>query len=392
MKLKVEIKIVPPLTKWIDGDLEANQIKQVKIEDLLEREPISIENPIIRRDVNNKVLLVTGAAGSIGSEISRQLSIHEFKHLILIDQAESALYDLQQELFQKDIKNFTVIVADIRDEIRMREIFSFYYPDKVYHAAAYKHVPLMESSPYEAVKINVAGTKIIADISLEFNVKRFVMISTDKAVNPTNVMGATKRVAEMYISCLSKNSSLTKFTVTRFGNVLGSNGSVIPLFKKQIKKGGPLTVTHKKITRFFMTIPEACGLVLEAGSMGEGGEIYIFDMGKSVKIFDLAKKMIHLSGFSYPKEIDIKITGLRPGEKLYEELLANGENTKKTYHKKIMIAKTMKLNYSEIQKNIKNICDNSNIYSNDEIVSKLKEIVPEYISQNSNFEKLDKVI
>ncbi|CAL2094127.1 nucleoside-diphosphate sugar epimerase/dehydratase [Tenacibaculum sp. 190524A02b] len=393
LKLGVKVKIVPPLSKWIDGDLEANQIKQVKIEDLLNRKPISIDNPIVKRDVNNKVILVTGAAGSIGSEISRQLSNYNYKHLVLIDQAESDLYDLQQELIQKGRKNFTAIVADVRDRIRMADIFDIYQPNKVFHAAAYKHVPLMEMSPYEAVKINIGGTKNIADLSIEHQIERFVMVSTDKAVNPTNVMGATKRVAEMYISCLSNSKSHnTKFTTTRFGNVLGSNGSVIPLFKKQIENGGPLTVTHKDITRYFMTIPEACRLVLEAGTMGNGGEIYIFDMGKSVKIFDIAKRMIHLSGLRYPDDIDIKITGLRPGEKLYEELLANGENTTPTYHEKIMIAKNQEINYSIISKKIIDLCESNKTHNNHKTVQLIKDIVPEYISNNSIYEKLDSSI
>ncbi|CAL2088200.1 Capsular polysaccharide biosynthesis protein CapD [Tenacibaculum sp. 190524A02b] len=393
LKLGVKVKIVPPLSKWIDGDLEANQIKQVKIEDLLNRKPISIDNPIVKRDVNNKVILVTGAAGSIGSEISRQLSNYNYKHLVLIDQAESDLYDLQQELVQKGRKNFTAIVADVRDRIRMADIFDIYQPNKVFHAAAYKHVPLMEMSPYEAVKINIGGTKNIADLSIEHQIERFVMVSTDKAVNPTNVMGATKRVAEMYISCLSNSKSHnTKFTTTRFGNVLGSNGSVIPLFKKQIENGGPLTVTHKDITRYFMTIPEACRLVLEAGTMGNGGEIYIFDMGKSVKIFDIAKRMILLSGLRYPDDIDIKITGLRPGEKLYEELLANGENTTPTYHEKIMIAKNQEINYSIISKKIIDLCESNKTHNNHKTVQLIKDIVPEYISNNSIYEKLDSSI
>lgn len=390
LSLGVKVKIVPPLSKWIDGDLEATQIKQVKIEDLLNRKPISIDNPIVGREVNNKVVLVTGAAGSIGSEISRQLSTYKLQHLILVDQAESPLYEIEQELIQNGFTNFTAFVADVRDFDRMNEIFEEFKPQKVFHAAAYKHVPLMEKSPYEAVKINVLGTKNIADLAIKHKVERFVMVSTDKAVNPTNVMGATKRIAEMYISCLSNNKDhTTKFTTTRFGNVLGSNGSVIPLFKKQIENGGPLTVTHKDITRYFMTIPEACRLVLEAGTMGNGGEIYIFDMGESVKIFDIAKRMIHLSGFSYPDEIDIKITGLRPGEKLYEELLANGENTTPTYHEKIMIAKTQKINTTNISQKIEKLCfSNSNI-NNLNTVSLMKEIVPEYISQNSIYQELD---
>ena len=389
--LNVKVKIVPPLTQWIDGTLEANQIKQVRIDDLLDRQQILIDNPIVKREVDNKIILVTGAAGSIGSEISRQLASYNLIQLILIDQAESALYDLQQELHQKAISNFSALVADVRDKNRMREIFEKYKPQKVFHAAAYKHVPLMEDSPYEAVKINVLGTKTIVDLSIKFKVERFVMVSTDKAVNPTNVMGATKRVAEMYISCTSKLQKKTKFTITRFGNVLGSNGSVIPLFKKQIENGGPLTVTDKGITRYFMTIPEACRLVLEAGTMGEGGEIYIFDMGKSVKIFDMAKRMISLSGLKYPDDIDIKITGLRPGEKLYEELLADGENTTKTYHDKIMIAKTQKIDAKEIKPKIEELTTTFSDLNNSDLVAVMKDLVPEYVSNNSEFEKLDNV-
>lgn len=392
LDLGVKVKIVPPLSKWINGDLQATQIKQVKIEDLLNRKPISIDNPIVEREVNNKVILVTGAAGSIGSEISRQLSSYKHKHLVLVDQAESPLYEIQQELYQSGVKNFTAIVADVRDKERMREIFLEFKPEKVFHAAAYKHVPLMELSPYEAVKINIGGTKNIADLAIEFNVDRFVMVSTDKAVNPTNVMGATKRVAEMYISCLSARlNHKTKFTTTRFGNVLGSNGSVIPLFKKQIENGGPLTVTHKDITRYFMTIPEACRLVLEAGTMGNGGEIYIFDMGKSVKIYEIAKRMIHLSGLKFPEDIDIKITGLRPGEKLYEELLANGENTTPTYHEKIMIAKTQEINVEYIVGHIENLCNKNLEQDNFKTVELIKTIVPEYVSNNSIYQELDEV-
>lgn len=390
LKLGVKVKIVPPLSKWIDGDLEANQIKNIKIEDLLDRKPISIDNPIVQRDVNNKVILVTGAAGSIGSEISRQLSLYNYKQLVLIDQAESALYDLQQEFVQKNNINITSIVADVRDKKRMSEIFKKHKPEKVFHAAAYKHVPLMEDSPYEAVKINIGGTKIIADLSIKHNVERFVMVSTDKAVNPTNVMGATKRVAEMYVSSLSNSTNHnTKFTITRFGNVLGSNGSVIPLFKKQIKNGGPLTVTHKDITRYFMTIPEACCLVLEAGTMGNGGEIYIFDMGKSVKIYEIAKRMIHLSGLKFPEDIDIKITGLRPGEKLYEELLASGENTSPTYHEKIMIAKNQDIDSLFTINKILDLCISNEQYDDKKTVQLIKGIVPEYKSNNSIYEKLD---
>ena len=389
LALGIQPKIVPPLKKWIDGDFNANEIKDVKIEDLLDRKPISIDNPIIKRDVEGKTILVTGAAGSIGSEISRQISTFNHKHLILVDQGESPLYEIQQELIRKRITNFTAIVADVRDINRIDSIFAKYKPNKIYHAAAYKHVPLMESTPYEAVKINIQGTKNIADLSVKHEVEKFVMVSTDKAVNPTNVMGATKRVAEMYISCLSKQQKTTKFITTRFGNVLGSNGSVIPLFTKQIKEGGPLTVTHKDITRYFMTIPEACQLVIEAGSMGNGGEIYIFDMGKSVKIYDIAKRMIHLSGLKHPDDIDIKITGLRPGEKLYEELLANGENTTPTYHEKIMIAKNQQINHNEILIKILQLCEDNKLIDNTNSVRLIKEIVPEFLSNNSQYEKLD---
>lgn len=391
INLDVDVKIVPPLTKWIGGDLSANQIRQIKIEDLLDRAPINIDNPVVQREVSGKVVLVSGAAGSIGSEISRQLSLYDCKHLVLIDQAESDLYDLQQELIQKGFTNFSAIVSDVRDHFKINRIFKKYKPNRVFHAAAYKHVPLMEKSPYEAIKVNVLGTKNMADLSIKHNIERFVMVSTDKAVNPTNVMGASKRIAELYISCVSQSSKNTKFTITRFGNVLGSNGSVIPLFKKQIENGGPLTVTHKEITRYFMTIPEACSLVLEAGTMGKGGEIYIFDMGKSVKIYEIAKRMIHLSGLKYPTDIDIKITGLRPGEKLYEELLADGENTTKTYHEKIMIAKTQNVDYSIVKEKVDNISSNFRVLNNSDLVKFMKEIVPEYVSKNSQFEILDKV-
>lgn len=389
IKLGVDVKIVPPISKWVDGNLNANQIERLNIDDLLEREPIVIDNPIVNKEVADKVIFVTGAAGSIGSEISRQLAKYPVKMLILLDHAESQLYDLQQELIQSDFKKFKAIVTDVRDVARMNKLFEAFKPHKVFHAAAYKHVPLMESNPYEAVNINVFGTKTIVDLSVKYNVDRFVMISTDKAVNPTNVMGATKRVAELYVEYVSDRNSNTKFTITRFGNVLGSNGSVVPLFKKQIKNGGPITVTHKDITRYFMTIPEACSLVLEAGTMGTGGEIYIFDMGKSVKIFDMAKRMISLSGFKYPEDIDIKITGLRPGEKLYEELLASSENTIKTYHPKIMIAKTSGYNNDNILEQLNQLNTKKTILSNSEIVSMIKDMVPEFISNNSVFEELD---
>ena len=384
----VQVKIVPPIEDWINGELKLSQIKQVQIEDLLDRAPINIKNSRISNELRNKVVVVTGGAGSIGSELVRQIANCDYKSLIVIDQAESALYDLQQELKQNGFHNFIPIVGDIRDKNRMSAIFQEHRPNLVFHAAAYKHVPLMEYNSYEAIKINVAGTKVIVDLSLDNNVDKFIFVSTDKAVNPTNVMGATKRIAEMYISCAQQNNK-TKFITTRFGNVLGSNGSVIPLFKKQIENGGPLTVTHKDITRYFMTIPEAAQLVLEAGGMGQGGEIFIFDMGESVKIFDLAKNMIKLSGLRYPEDIDIKITGLRPGEKLYEELLANGEDTMPTYHKKIMISKSRELLYEETKSKINELCV-SNMFFNENTVRMMKEIVPEYVSNNSDLCKLDK--
>ena len=384
----VQVKIVPPVEQWINGELRVSQIKQIQIEDLLDRAPINIRNSKISDEVKNKVILVTGGAGSIGSEIVRQICTYDYKALIIIDQSESALYDLQQELKQNGYHNFMPIVGDVRDKNRLNNLFQEYRPNIVFHAAAYKHVPLMEYNAYEAIKINIAGTKVVADLSLSHNVNKFIFISTDKAVNPTNVMGATKRIAEMYVSCMQQEGR-TKFITTRFGNVLGSNGSVIPLFKKQIEKGGPLTVTHEDVTRFFMTIPEASQLVLEAGAMGDGGEIFIFDMGESVKIFDLAKNMIKLSGLRYPEDINIKITGLRPGEKLYEELLANGENTLPTYHKKIMIGKTRELDYTLVRSKIDELCV-SNMFFNGSTVALMKEIVPEYISNNSELCLLDK--
>ena len=385
----VKVKIVPAIDKWIDGQLNIGQIKPVKIEDLLDRDTIEIDNPVIKRNLKNKTVLVTGAAGSIGSEIARQISRCNVKQLILVDQAESPLYDLQQEFVQTKYSNFSSEVADVRDYSRMQQIFDKYNPQYVFHAAAYKHVPLMEANPYEAVRVNIFGTKLLADLSILHKVEKFVMVSTDKAVNPTNVMGTTKRIAEMYITSLAKNG-ITKFITTRFGNVLGSNGSVIPLFKKQIEVGGPLTVTHKDITRYFMTIPEACQLVLEAGIMGNGGEIYVFDMGASIKIYDVAIKMIQLSGLKFPEDIDIEISGLRPGEKLYEELLANNENTQPTYHEKIMIAKVPTINTSEVKLKIEEICEVNLESDNFKVVSLLKELVPEYLSKNSIYEKLDK--
>jgi len=388
--LNLKVKIVPPIQNWIDGDLSVGQIKDVKIEDLLGRAPIHILNPELEHEYEHKVILITGAAGSIGSEIARKLTNYKFKQLILLDIAESPLYELQQEFVLKGYTNFVPIIADIKDQKRIDKIFEKYKPSIVYHAAAYKHVPLMENNPYEALRVNVCGTKNIANLSVIHGIDKFVLISTDKAVNPTNVMGASKRIAELYVSCL-KGKGKTKFITTRFGNVLGSNGSVIPLFKNQIKGGGPLTVTHKDITRYFMTIPEACQLVLEAATMGNGGEIFVFDMGKSVKIFDLAKNMIILSGLRYPEDIDIKLTGLRPGEKIYEELLADGEKTVNTYHEKIMIARTKPFDINKTESSIINLCKIGIETSNLEIVSIIKNLVPEYVSKNSKYEILDSV-
>lgn len=386
-KLDVKIKIVPPVENWIDGTLKTSQIKEIRIEDLLSRKPIQLNNKIVKEELKGKTILVTGAAGSIGSEITNQISNYNYKKLIVLDQAESPLYDLQQSFIQKGVANFKCIVADVRNKDRLELLFKNNEIDIVYHAAAYKHVPLMENNPYEAVRVNVLGTKNVMDLAAQYHVKKFVMVSTDKAVNPTNVMGATKRVAEIYASSKAKTSK-TQFITTRFGNVLGSNGSVIPLFKKQIKEGGPLTLTHKKITRYFMTIPEACQLVLEAGAIGKGREVFVFDMGKSVKIFDLAKKMIRLSGFKYPSEIDIKIIGLRPGEKLYEELIGDKESNIPTHNPKIMIARVESSITKEELLNCLSLLQKDSI-SKIEIVKQLKKIVPEYISKNSVFSSLD---
>lgn len=396
--LPVKIKITPQISKWIDGTYKPNQITQLKIEDLLGRETIKLDNPIINEHIKNKRILVTGAAGSIGSEISRQIALKDFDQLILIDQAESAIYDIQQILkntiSEEKYNKIEFIVSSIRDVKRMTYLFDNFRPQLVFHAAAYKHVPLMEKYPFEAINTNIHGTKIIADLADTYKVEKFVMVSTDKAVNPTNVMGATKRVAEIYVNYLNSKSE-TNFIVTRFGNVLGSNGSVIPLFKRQLESGGPLTVTHPDITRYFMTIPEACQLVLEAGIMGKGGEIFVFDMGESMKIIDLAKRMIKLSGYKYPEEIDIKIVGLRPGEKIYEELLANDENTIKTHHEKIMIAKVNTCNSTQTIQLIENLCNKSSNVENRndifELVKIIKQIVPEFISQNSDYQELDKI-
>ena len=390
LDLGLTVKAVPHISLWMNGTFTSTQIQDIKIEDLLEREPIKIDNINVIREVLDKTILVTGAAGSIGSEICRQLLQYKPKQIVMLDQAESPLYDLQFELknnepYKKYVDSMAFVIANVKDYSRMEEVFEQYRPNLVYHAAAYKHVPFMEENPYEAVYVNVFGSKNVADLAIKYGAEKFVMVSTDKAVNPTNVMGATKRMAEIYIQ--SRSTERTHFVTTRFGNVLGSNGSVIPLFKKQLAAGGPLTVTHKDIIRYFMTIPEACNLVLEAGAMGQGGDIFVFDMGKPVKIYDLAKKMIQLSGL---KGIEIKEIGLRPGEKLYEELLATKENNIPTYHPKILRAEVRKYKLEDIDREYGELQDILYTLDDRQIVAKMKSIVPEFISNNSVCCELDK--
>lgn len=389
LRLKVDVRKVPTTKSWIDGEFSTKQIAKININDLLGRKSIVLDEARIQEELKERVILISGAAGSIGSGLVRQLAGYNPIKLIMLDQAESPLYDIHNEL-KDEFPNvdFEVVIGDIRNFERMKNLFDKFKPTYVFHAAAYKHVPLMEDNPSEAILTNVFGTRNLVDLAVANKVDKFVMISTDKAVNPTNVMGASKRIAEIYAQRANSTSD-TKFITTRFGNVLGSNGSVIPLFQRQIDQGGPITVTDERITRFFMTIPEACQLVLEAGSMGNGGEIFVFDMGKSVKIVDLAKKMIQLSGLELGKDIQIKFTGLRPGEKLYEELLAKEENTMTTHHPQILIAKTREEDEVQIQR-VQELIDLFNSQDNDAIVSKMKEIVPEFISNNSRYEKLDK--
>ena len=390
LDLGLKVKSVPHISKWINDSFTLNQIQDIKIEDLLERESIKLDNANIVRQVYDKIVMVTGAAGSIGSEICRQLTQYHPAKIIMVDQAESPMYDLQFELrntapYNKAVDNMVFVIANIKDQPRMQQVFEQYHPQIIYHAAAYKHVPFMEENPYEALLVNVFGTKNIADLAMQYHTEKFVMISTDKAVNPTNVMGATKRMAEIYIQ--SRCGTDTHFVTTRFGHVLGSNGSVIPLFKQQLSAGGPLTVTHRDIVRYFMTIPEACNLVLEAGAMGGGGDIFVFDMGAPVKIYDLATKMIQLSGL---KNIQIKEIGLRPGEKLYEELLATKENTLPTYHPKILRASVRKYAAEEIDTLYQQLRDLMPTFDDMKLVGKMKQIVPEFHSQNSIFAQLDK--
>jgi FlaA1/EpsC-like NDP-sugar epimerase len=385
----VKVLTVPPVTNWINGELSFNQIKSIKIEDLLERDPIKLDDLAISAQLKNKVVLITGAAGSIGSELARQCANYSPKKIYLLDQAESPLHELELE-FNEKFKDtaFEVVIADIRNIERLKHVFNSFQPQIVFHAAAYKHVPMMENNPSESIFTNILGTKNTADLANEFKVERFVFVSTDKAVNPTNVMGASKRIAEIYIQSLGKKSQ-TKFITTRFGNVLGSNGSVIPRFKKQIEEGGPITITHPDITRYFMTIPEASQLVLEAGSIGKGGEIFVFNMGKSVKILDLARKMILLSGLKENRDIKIIFTGLRPGEKLFEELLADTENTLPTHHDQILIGKVREYDYEEVKNIINELIKLFNTQNNELIVQRMKDLVPEFKSNNSVFQKLD---
>lgn len=390
----IKIMVMPQAREW-DGksDLRVSDLHPVKVEDLLPRDKIEVDMAAAARLISGNVVMITGAAGSIGSEIVRQIATYGPSMLVLVDQAETPMHDIR--LMMKNEYPYVkaeTIVADIADKRMMERLFSKYRPEYVFHAAAYKHVPMMEDNPYEAVVNNVEGTKIIADLSVKYGTKKFVMVSTDKAVNPTNVMGCSKRICEIYVQSLDKYikegkiKGVTQFVTTRFGNVLGSNGSVIPIFQEQIRKGGPVTVTHPEIIRFFMLIPEACRLVIEAGTMGKGGEIFVFDMGKPVKIADLARRMIMLSGAT---NIEIKYTGLRDGEKLYEEVLNDEEITLPTFHEKIKIAKVREYSYSEVSDNISRLVDLAYSADDMEIVRQMKEIVPEFHSQHSKYEVLD---
>lgn len=394
LKYKVKILSAPPFREWSNGDLDFKQIREIRIEDLLERKEISLNTKKISSELDGKTILITGAAGSIGSEIARQVLRFDVEKLILVDQGETPLYELNNELRHIDSNTrYEIVIGDVRNLSRMERAFKLFSPDVVYHAAAYKHVPLMEQNPSEAILTNVHGTKNIADLCGQFKVEKMVYISTDKAVNPSSIMGASKRIGEIYIqslnTALSEKGKHCKFVTTRFGNVLGSNGSVIPLFRRQIAEGGPITVTHPEMTRYFMTIPEACQLVLEAGAMGKGGEIFVFDMGASVKIYDLAKKMISLSGLQEGRDIEIVFSGLRPGEKLYEELLANEEHNLPTHHDKIMIAKVRTIEFNGVLEMVNELLSLFNEQDNKKLVTQLKRMIPEYKSLNSKYEDLD---
>lgn len=390
---KVSVKHLPPMEDWINGKLTSHQIRNMRIEDLLEREIIDVHAGNISKELAGKCILITGAAGSIGSELVRQVIYYKPKKLILLDQAESGLYDLQTELWLlselMDETAMEIIICDITQPDRLQQVFAELKPEIIFHAAAYKHVPLMESNPVEAVHVNVLGTKYLVDLAIENSVEKFVFVSTDKAVNPTNVMGATKRAAEIYVSYKAKQHPHITFITTRFGNVLGSNGSVIPLFQKQIEKGGPITITHPDITRYFMTIAEACQLVLQAAVLGKGGEIYLFDMGERVKIYDLARKMVLLSGLTPEKDIEFIITGLRPGEKLHEELLNNKENTLPTPHPKIMVVRSENYAPQHVETYFLQLETMVNKAETHTLVHQLKTLIPEYISQNSYYTYLD---
>ena len=397
LEFNYRVYTVPLISDWENQKEISQKVKNIQIEDLLERKPIVLDSKSISKQLKDKTILITGAAGSIGSEIVRQVLGFNPKVVIILDHAETPLHNLCLETFAMNPETKIVaVIADVKSKKALEKVFKNYNPHVVFHAAAYKHVPLMEDNPSQAILTNIKGTKNLADLSCKYHVKKFVMVSTDKAVNPSNVMGASKRIAEKYVQSLflkNKNENIpgvTKFITTRFGNVLGSNGSVVPLFTKQIAEGGPVTITHQDIIRYFMTIPEACQLVLEAGAMGNGGEIYIFDMGKPVKIIDLAKKMIKLAGFIPDKEIKIKIVGLRPGEKLYEELLNDTSKTLPTYHNKIMIAQEIQDEYENLHADIDELIGIADFYENDDIVAKMKKIVPEFKSMNSAFEVLDK--
>jgi len=389
LSYQVKVSNIPPIKQWIGGQLSIKQIRDIKIEDLLGRESIKLDSAAVRAQVKDKTVLVTGAAGSIGSELVWQLLAYNPKLVIVLDQAETPIFQLENELLLKGYEGqFEVVMGDVRQHDRMKKMMAHFKPSIIYHAAAYKHVPLMESNPSEALLANVLGTKIMADLAEEHGAEKFVFISTDKAVNPTSVMGATKRAAEIYVQSKNQNSK-TEYVTTRFGNVLGSNGSVIPIFKKQIEDGGPVTVTHPEVTRFFMTIPEAVQLVLEAGAMSQGGEIFAFDMGESIKVADLAYNMIKLSGMEAGKDIEIAYTGLRPGEKLYEEVLSDAENSMPTHHPKILKAQVREYGFNEVAENINELIALFDKQDNLLIVKKLKQLIPEYISNNSRFTELD---
>lgn len=403
----VKVMNIPPMREWIQGQLNVNQLREVKIEELLGRKQISLKNEHVINHLRDKKVLITGAAGSIGSELARQIASVYPTSLIICDQTETGLYELEYELQQKFSLGsaLKVYLGDVKDESSMNTLFKTYLPEVVFHAAAYKHVPMMENHPSEAIRNNVLGTKMLADLCEFYEVDKMVLVSTDKAINPTNVMGASKRIAEIYCQSLQNRNQVpvldegivqmagakrrTKFITTRFGNVLGSNGSVIPRFQEQIANGGPVTVTHPDIIRFFMTIPEACSLVLEAGTMGNGGEVFLFDMGEPIRILDLAKKMIRLAGLTPGKDIELRFTGLRPGEKLFEELLNKEEEVIPTHNKKILIAKVIEYDFERVSESINTLIDLAKVNNDEDVVKQMKRIVPEYISNNSIYESID---